>query len=281
MTTMAKNYFNLIAIVLVSVTIASCGSNKNNDYEKTEECIYENPIDSIVQNTEEDVRFNEVYNYLTTHPDFIGHSDSIAYQRFSCEGNADYDRCMLWKDCGDIRVYSIPCPSVYSSLASYCCNIVQHKKTGIIDTVFLHDNFGGMECLYKIKNKSGKTIYIIKTRLDIEHQGIIVWEYINAFSIDNGKLENENMFYAKSGQYNSIEVECGGQRYLPLEYNDVVLIYLDNFDRNDEDVSTVVIAEINENDWPTGYGLKYQWNGNWFEYTGKCLYDLDERIHYN
>lgn len=268
----------LLVTMFMLVFIASCGNNKNNDYKESGECFFDNPIDSIVQNTEEDVRFDEVYKYLTAHPDFIGNSDSIAFQRFSCEEDYDYDRCMLWKDCGDIRVYSIPCPSVYSSLASYCCNVVQNKKTSIIDTVLLHDNLGGMESLYKIKNKNGETIYIIKTRLDIEHQGITNKECINAFSIVNGRFVRVKLFHAKSGHYDAIEVECGGQRYLPLDYNDVALICLDNFEEDDDDAPMFVIAEINENDWPTGYGLKYQWNGNWFEYVGKCHYDADERI---
>ena len=32
---------------------------------------------------------------------------------------------------------------------------------------------------------------------------------------------------------------------------------------------------INENDWPTGYGLKYQWDGHCFQYVGKCKYDAN------
>ena len=42
---------------------------------------------------------------------------------------------------------------------------------------------------------------------------------------------------------------------------------------------TFVIAEINENDWPTGYGLKYKWNGNYFEYVGKCHYEANDIIY--
>lgn len=274
--TYLKLNFFFVVVVLATIVMVSCGNNENTHQGLNRvdpiEYIYENSIYSIVQNTDEDIRFDEVYSYLTTYLDFINKSDSIGYHRYTSD---DCDRGVLWKDCGDIRIYSIPCPSMYSY---YCRNIVQFKETGRIDTSFLNDNAGEMERLYRIKNKSGKDFYILKTRLDVQHQGTIAWEYISAFSIEKGQLVKEKLFHTRSMQYDMIEVECGGQRYIPLDFEDIVLIGMDYFEWG-ESTPTFVIAEINENDWPTGYGLKYLWNGNYFEYVGKCHYEADDIIY--
>lgn len=268
-------YTHLIATLFVSVAIASCGSSKNNDYEQGEECFFDNPIDSVVRHTEVYDRFEDVYNYIVSHPDFVANSDSVGYHYYACN---DYETTLLWKDCGDIRVYSIPWETAHSALGY---NIVQIKsKNGEykLDTAFLNDETGRMDNLFKVRSRTGKTYYILRTSTITIHQGAIKWENINAFSVDNGKLVKEKLFHTKTRQYDVIELECGGQRYLPIDYDNIDLICLDNFEGGSDDVPVVVIAEINENDWPTGYGLKYKWNGEWFEYVGKCRYDADEMI---
>ena len=271
---MSKESHFLVSLLMVSIIIFSCNNKETYNCQDigslaSEECKYNNPIDSIVQNTEVDVRFDEVYSYLVSHPDFITDSDNHAYR-----GDA-----LLWKDCGNIRIYSIPWESIYSALGN---NIVQIKGKACnnrLDTAFLRDNVGRMDNLFKVTNQVGKTYYILKTSTFTVHQGVIQWECICAFSIEKGKLVKEKLFHSKSGQHDVIEVECGGQRELPLYYDNVILICLDNIEEEDDGVPVVVIAEINKNDWPTGYGLKYQWNGNWFEYVGKCLYDVNDIIH--
>lgn len=268
-------YPHLIATMFISVAIVSCGSSKNNDYEQGEDCFFDNPIDSIVQHTEVYNCFEYVYSYLVSHPDFVANSDSVGYHYYACN---DYETAFLWKDCGDIRVYSIPWETVHSALGY---NIVQIKgKDGKykLDTVFLNDETGRMDNLFKVTCRTGKTYYILRTSTFTFHQGAIKWEKISAFSVDNGKLVKEKLFHTKTRQYDAIELECGGQRYIPIDYDNIDLICLDNFEGESDGVPVIVIAEINENDWPTGYGLKYQWNGEWFEYVGKCRYDADEMI---
>lgn len=274
---MKTSFFpHLIVTMFVSVAIASCGSNKNNDYEQAEECFFDNPIDSIVQHTEVYDCFEDVYSYLVSHPDFIVNSDSIGYHYYACN---NWENTLLWKDCGDIRVYSIPWESIHSALGY---NIVQIKgKDGkyTLDTAFLNDETGRMDNLFTVTNQTGKMYYILKTHALTIHQGATQWEYIRAFSIENDKLIMEKLFHTKTRQYDVIEIECGGQRSLPLDYGNVDLICLDNFEGENDDAPVVVIAEINENDWPTGFGLKYQWNGDWFEYVGKCHYDVNDVFH--
>lgn len=261
----------LPTLFFASLFFVSCRNGENgnlfSDMSESEDGEYENPIDSIIQNTTEDIRWDEVYRYLTNHPDFVNQSDSTGY-RYLCD---DCERQMVWKDCGDIRVYSIPCPTMY---ATCCCNIIQFRDNGRLDTGFFENNDGGMENLYAIRNRLGKTYYILKTRIDVEHQGMIVWECISSFSVERGHLVKENLFHAKNRKYDCVEVECGGQRYLPLNYQNVVLISMSQFE-DGVDNPAFVIAEINSNDWPTGYGLKYEWDGTWFEYVGKCPYDVD------
>ncbi|MBO7490642.1 MAG: hypothetical protein J6T88_10225 [Bacteroidales bacterium] len=270
------SFFRFIAAVSVLVLMASCGSNKNNESEQTDDYCFDNPIDSIVvHNADVSNLFDEVYGYLDSHPDFPSNSDSVGYHYYACN---DLDGALLWKECGNVRVYSIPWESIHSALGY---NIVQIKdKDGSyrLDTTFLNGDAGRMDNLFKITNQMGKTFYLLKTSAFTLHQGATRMECISAFSVENGKLAKENLFHTKSWQYDRIEVECGGQRELPLDYSDIVLICMDNFEEDNGATPLVVIAEINENDWPTGYGLKYRWNGDWFEYAGKCRYDADEII---
>ncbi len=262
-----------IAALFLMATLVSCRNSENNypycDRDESEECSPENPIDSIIHITDEEIRCHEVYKYLITHPEFINLSDSIGYHSYSCD---DCERCVLWKDCGIIRVYSIPCPLMY---ASYSYNIIQFRDKGSIDTTFLQDNIGQLDKLYEIRNKKGNVYYVLKTNAYAIRHGDVIEEYISAFSIKDGHLMKEKLFHANGRQYDVIEVVCGEERHPPLDYNSVILISLKHFD-DGEGVPAFVIAEINNNDWPTGYGLKYQWNGDWFEYVGKCQYNVDD-----
>lgn len=261
---------SVAAVIIVSM--ASCGSNNDHDYEQAGECFFDNPIDSIVQHTDASNRFDEVYRYLLSHPGFIDSSDAVGFYYYACN---EMENAPLWIDCGDIRLYSIPWESIHSALAY---NIVQIKgKTGEdgLDTQFLKDNQSRMDYLFKVTDRMGKTYYVLKTNYFVSHQGVTYEEGLCAFSLENGQLVKEKLFHARSGQYDAIEVECGGHRYLPLDFSDVVLICLDNVDEDDNGVPVVVVAEINTNGWPTGFGLKYQWTGDCFEYVGKCHYDAE------
>lgn len=272
---MKQTFSQLLIAVIVMSTMVACGNKGNNDADIVDECYVDNPIDSILHNTDVFNRFDAVYNYLSSHPEFLSKSDSIGYYYYACDDN---DRALLWKECGDIRVYSIPWESIHSALGY---NIVQIKGTDgkyRLDTTFLNECMGRMDNLFKITNRTGKTYYLLKTNIMSMHQGTTKLEYVNVFSIENGRLVKESLFHTKTKQYDVIEVECGGQRYLPLDYSYVSLICMENFEEDEDYAPVVVIAEINENDWPTGYGLKYQWNGDWFEYVGKCHYDSDDMI---
>lgn len=262
-----------MAVLSLMAIMMSCRNGENNtpysDTDELEECVYENPIDSIIHNTDEEVRFDVVYNYLIAHPNFVKQSDSVGYHKYSYD---DYKECVVWKDCEDIRVYSIPCPLMY---ATYSRNIVQYHNNESLDTISLQDEFGQLDELFKIKNDKGYEYYILKTKAYAIRHGEVVEEYISAFSIQDNQLKKEKLFHANGKQYDIIEVVCGEERHPPLDYSNIVLISLKHFDDNDG-VPMFVIAEINNNDWPTGYGLKYQWNGNWFEYVGKCPYNVDD-----
>lgn len=255
----------LVAVILVSCGHKTIASEDEKDNE--EEVVYDNPIDSIIHSTEVDTRFEEVCLFLTSHPDFIYNSDSIGYCTYD-----EMDRSVLWKDCKRIRIYSIPFETNYSTQHR---NIIQYKEADMnLDTSSLQDNIEGMDDFYEIKGKNGKVYYILKTKIFVYHQGANYRESISAFSIEDGRFVKEKLFHAKGKKYDTIEVNCGGQRDCPLDFENMVLIYFPNND-NCNEPSFFVITEINENDWPTGYGLRYQWNGNWFEYLGKCLYDAN------
>ena len=95
--------------------------------------------------------------------------------------------------------------------------------------------------------------------------------------MQGNRLVKEKLFHAKERQYDNIEVCCGGHRYLPLDFGEMVLIGIEETEESG-DVPMFVIAEINDADWPTGLGLKYVWKGDCFEYVGKCKYDANGYI---
>ena len=97
--------------------------------------------------------------------------------------------------------------------------------------------------------------------------------YEKGYYDENGQYYSDVSF-TKNGQYDHIELQCGGQRNCPLDYTNLKLIGLYNFDDN-QSLPMVVITIVNENDWPTGYGMKYVWKGSFFEYVGKCDYDAN------
>lgn len=230
---------------------------------------FDNPIDSIVHSTQVDTRVAEVLKYLSSHPDFVNCSKSIGYNTIDGEVYSDY---MLWKDCGEVRVYTIPLESNYTTCFY---NIVQYREDkGVIDTVSLQNIDEGMNDLLEIKSKNEKTYYLLTTDQYIEHQGSILIESIYAFSLGKDRLAKEKLFHTQNGQYDHIKVNCGGQRYCPLCFGQIDLVDLFNFEESD-DAPTIVITNINENDWPTGDGLKYQWDGHCFQYVGKCKYDAN------
>lgn len=145
----------------------------------------------------------------------------------------------------------------------------------MMDTISLQDIDGRMKEFTEIKSNDGKTYYLIATDQYVEHQGTFLRETIYAFSLGKDGLVKENLFHSKNGQYDHIEVNCGGQRYCPLDYSRISLIQMPGSECHITEVPTVILAMINENDWPTGYGLKYQWDGYCFQYVGKCKYDAD------
>lgn len=228
---------------------------------------FDNPIDSIIHSVHIWDCYEEVCRYLLNHPDFVKRSDTVGYYQL----DDDFEPDLLWKDEGDVRVYSIPSELHYALLSR---NIIQDKKTGALDTLSLQDEMGCMKDFNKIKSTEGKTYYVLRTSVFVVHQGANLRETLSAFSIENGTLVNEKIFRTKNANYDQIEVDCGGQRYCPLSFDQIDLVGLFNFEESD-DVPTVVITNINENYWPTGDGLKYQWDGHCFQYVGKCKYDAN------
>lgn len=269
-----KSFKHLVIILLAAMMITSvlwgCSKKENSSPLKTtpkEECtefVFDNPIDEIINSNEVDTRFDEVYKFLVSHPDFATNSKSIGYRTFQ---NEPY--YLIWKDCGNIRIYSIPLETNYST---FFRNIIQFKDNGDIDTLSLQNILGELIGLYEIKSQTGKTYYLLKTELEVCHQGIVHWENISAFSVNNGKLVKEKLFHTNNGQYDHIELQCGGQRWCPLLFGEVSLIDVDELEG---DYPVITVEVVNEKDWPTGYGLKYEWAGDFFEYVGKCDYDAD------
>ncbi len=267
----------LLFVVMAVALLYSCHSkgevpcqNKSEivDTVERDNPIFENPIDSIIGSTNVETRMEEVYKFLANYPDFINNSDSVGYY---CLRDGTYDKIMIWKDCGLFRIYSIPCETLYASL---CYNFIQYKDSGILDTFLLDDEKGGMDEFFEVKSKNGEMYYVFKTSYIVCHQGLIRWEFISAFTIKNGHLVNEKLFHTNRASYDRIEVEAGGQRYAPLVYNELSLIGLSGFEEK-KDIPTIVIEVVNDNDWPTGDGLKYEWDGSCFKYVGKCKYDAD------
>lgn len=267
----AKTSFFAAALFLTAA-LASCRHGEDGIFrqkDKQDRYQYTNPIDSIIHNTEERTRFAEVCKYLTAHPEFVGHSSSAGYHRYSCDS---LEAMPLWKDCEAIRVYSIPCPFMYATSSH---NIIQFRDSGKIDSLCLEDNIGQLNKLYALKGANGDVHYILKTNASALRHSDVIEEYICAFTFKNGQFAKEKLFHANGKQYDNIEVSFGENGYRPVAYSELVLISLNHFD-DGEKAPAFVIAEINDNSWPTGYGLKYQWNGDWFEYVGKCPYNADD-----
>ena len=179
---------------------------------------------------------------------------------------------------GRISIYSIPSDE-YCGYANYYRNTIKYrnyKNQTVLDTMLLHDDFGSIVDIYQVSASNGKPYYLVKTEFGVLHQGIVVSETIHALSFnEKGELVKVPLFKTRKASYDEITVSCGGQRWLPMDFDELCLIYVDaDFDNNN--IERILLAEINENDWPTGYGLEYTWNGNCFAYQGKCKYDANE-----
>lgn len=179
---------------------------------------------------------------------------------------------------GRISIYSIPSYE-YCGYANYYRNTIKYrnyKNQTVLDTMLLHDDFGSIVDIYQVSASNGKPYYLVKTEFGVLHQGIIVSETIHALSFnEKGELVKVPLFKTRKASYDEITVSCGGQRWLPMDFDELCLIFVDaDFDNNN--IERILLAEINENDWPTGYGLEYTWNGNCFAYQGKRKYDANE-----
>ena len=179
---------------------------------------------------------------------------------------------------GQISIYSIPSDE-YCGYADYCRNTIKYKNDKnqtVLDSMLLHDDFGSIVDIYQVSASNGKPYYLVKTEFGVLHQGIIVSETIHALSFnEKGELVKVPLFKTRKASYDEITVSCGGQRWLPMDFDELCLIYV-VADFDNKNTKRILLAEINENDWPTGYGLEYTWNGNCFAYQGKCKYDANE-----
>lgn len=256
--------------IMAMLFLVSCkGGSERQEVALEEGDEYLNPMDSVVRNTVTYNRLGEVYGYLTRHPEFVHSSDSVGYGR---SGAGNDDSTMLWKDCEGLRVYTIP---EDSHRASYHLNFIQFRNgEGRIDSTLLEDNAGGVVGFVSLKGRDGKIYFLVKTDLYYGHQGTAKCERICAFSIQGNRLVKEKLFHARGRQYDDIEVCCGGHRYFPLDFRETVLIGMNDY-RFEGGDPVLVITEVNDADWPTGNGLRYEWKGDCFEYTGKCSYDAN------
>lgn len=179
---------------------------------------------------------------------------------------------------GRISIYSVLCDE-YSSYAVYCRNTILYKNNKnqlVVDTVLLHNDLGTIKDMYQVTDSNGRPYYLVKTEFGVLHQGIIESVTIHALSFnEKDELVKAPLFKTKKASYDEITVSCGGQRWLPINFGELCLIYVDD-DFDNRSIERIVLAEINENDWPTGYGLEYTWNGNYFAYQGKCNFDANE-----
>ena len=230
---------------------------------------YKNPIDSIVHCSENPIEMEEVYYFLFDNPDFVKESPNEGYYY----DPDDDEYVLLWKDCGNFRIYSIPYISPHATLAF---NFIQYKDNGEIDTIMLENIVGNvpMKDFQEVESTDGKKHYVLKSRVFVCHQGYVQTEIVTSFSVQNGRLVKDKLFQTATNSYDYIEVN-NGQGYIPLDYNNLCLIQFTGFEDDDKSPS-VVISEISEMGWPTGFGLKYHWNGSCFKYEGKCHYDAND-----
>lgn len=201
--------------------------------------------------------------------------NSLAFAE-NCQPILDYPIDSIKLD--QVCIYSIPI-NEYCGYAIGCRNIIRYmnnKNQMVVDTILLHEDEGTIMDLYRVTTTDGKPYYLVKTEFGVLHQGIIVSETIHALSFnEKGELVKVPLFKTRKASYDEITVSCGGQRWLPMDFDELCLIFVDaDFDNNN--IERILLAEINENDWPTGYGLEYTWNGNCFAYQGKCKYDANE-----
>lgn len=177
-----------------------------------------------------------------------------------------------------LSIYSIPFDENCGH-AVYCRNIIRYKNNEnqtVVDTVLLYDDIGAVVDMYRVTAINGKPYYLAKTEFGALNQGIVVMETIHALSFnEKGELVKVPLFKTRKASYDEITVSCGGQRWLPLDFDELCLVFVDA-ESDNKDIQRIVLVEINENDWPTGYGLEYTWNGNCFAYQGKCKYDANE-----
>lgn len=195
-----------------------------------------------------DLHRNTVYNFLIKGGCDDFDNDIFCYSDHNISWVTSSDRNM--------RVYSSGC-------ANFIC--YKHENSIVIDTCTI-DGFEFIKTIDIVKS-GDKKYYLLDMEFYVVHQGVIYGEEIYAFSIDGGKLKHEKLFRTAKKSYDRISVQCGGQRWLPLNYNNTELIY---YSKN---YNAVYITEVNERDWPTGRGLKYEWNGQYFKYVGMCNYD--------
>lgn len=267
-----KIFLFSVAVMLVATVSVSCENNQNDNQQQVDEkSIYENPIDSLVdymeevRTTEDYIHFSRnpdvIYEYLTTHPDFLKNSDSNGYT------SSQY---LLWRDCGDIRVYTIP----YSTNRGVVYrNFIQFKDDGRVDTSFLYeeDNLGGMYKIAQIKDNKGKTHYLLFTQYLYNHCGRYYEERVRAFSIENGCLVRDGLFHEKGKIYDELDANCGSAAVdIPLDFDCVCLLCYENGEYTKDSVM-LIISDV-DGIWPTCSGSKYLWNGEYFKYVGGCTY---------
>lgn len=201
--------------------------------------------------------------------------NSLAFAE-NCQPILDYPIDSIKLD--QVSIYSIPI-NEYCGYAIGCRNIIRYmnnKNQMVVDTILLHEDEGTIMDLYRVTTTDGKPYYLVKTEFGVLHQGNIVSETIHALSFnEKGELVKVPLFKTRKASYDEITVSCGGQRWLPLNFEELCLVYVDDY-FGDKNIQRIVLAEINDNDWPTGYGLEYTWNGNCFAYQGKRKYDANE-----
>lgn len=131
---------------------------------------------------------------------------------------------MLWKDCGDIRVYSIP---YETNRGMAYRTIVQYREDGRVDTSFFEEEIAGMEDIHQIVDRKGKKHCFLITRYYYEYNGDVLYHGISAFSVENGDLVDDRVFY-KDGKFtNGLGVQGGDiTEPVPLDFERILLVIL-------------------------------------------------------
>ena len=272
------NRLSLFALLLAALTSTACqnteyGNDSNNEADSP---VFANPIDSLVYYMEKErdeddyIEFNrdprKIYEYLMTHPDFVKNSDSIGHKNY----RSRYETYLLWKDCGDIRLYSIP---YETNRGMAYRTIVQYREDGRVDTSFFEDELGGMEDIHQIVDRKGRKHYFLITRYYYEYDGDVLYHGINAFSIENGDLVDDSVFY-KDGRFTAGLGEQCGDMAEPILVDLEGLNLVDFIEADDYYPPRIIVAETSPV-WPTGNGFRYRWNGFYFEYVGIGRYNCN------